>query len=136
MNREQLEHVLRAASAITGADRLVVIGSQAILGQYPAAPDELTSSIELDVFTFRSPDDAELIDGTIGEMSPFHQTFGYNPTASARGRRCSQMGGSSALLKFERSPPAAQPAYVWRPTTWPPRSSLRAEKRTSPMSGR
>ena len=29
------------------------------------------------MFTFRSPDDAELIDGTIGEESPFHRTFGY-----------------------------------------------------------
>jgi hypothetical protein len=31
----------------------------------------------VDVFTFRSPDDAVLIDGSIGEGSPFHDTFGY-----------------------------------------------------------
>ncbi|NOS69014.1 MAG: hypothetical protein HOP33_03705 [Verrucomicrobia bacterium] len=29
------------------------------------------------MFTFRHPDDADLIDGSIGEGSPFHQTFGY-----------------------------------------------------------
>lgn len=77
MTRPQLEHVIRAAAAITGADRLVIIGSQAVLGQYPNAPPALTASIEADVFTFRSPEDADLIDGSIGEASPFHRTFGY-----------------------------------------------------------
>lgn len=77
MTRTQLEHILRAAAAITGTDRFVVIGSQSILGPHPNAPAELLSSRELDVFTFRSPEDAELIDGSIGEESPFHRTFGY-----------------------------------------------------------
>ena len=77
MTRQQLEHILRAAAAITGADRLVVVGSQAILGSHPDAPPELTISMEADVFTFRSPGDAGLIEGSIGEGSPFHETFGY-----------------------------------------------------------
>jgi hypothetical protein len=77
MNRPQLEHILRAAAAITGADRFVVIGSQAILGQHPNPPPDLVVSMEADVFSLRSPKDAELIDGSIGELSPFHQTFGY-----------------------------------------------------------
>jgi hypothetical protein len=34
-------------------------------------------SIEADVFSLRDPADADLIDGSIGEGSPFHQTFGY-----------------------------------------------------------
>ena len=66
MTRTQLEHILRAAAGITGADRFVVIGSQAILGAHPDAPPELLVSAELDVFTFRSERDAELIDGSIG----------------------------------------------------------------------
>ncbi|MEO7298861.1 MAG: DUF6036 family nucleotidyltransferase [Verrucomicrobiota bacterium] len=77
MQRPQLEHVIRAAAGITGATEIVVIGSQAVLGQFPNAPDDLLVSIEADVFTFRSPDDSDLIDGSIGEGSPFHQTFGY-----------------------------------------------------------
>ncbi len=77
MQREQLEHIIRAAAGITGAAEIVVIGSQAVLGQFPNAPADLLVSIEADVFTFRHPDDAGLIDGTIGEGSPFHQTFGY-----------------------------------------------------------
>jgi hypothetical protein len=77
MKQSQLEHILRAAAAITGADEFVIIGSQAVLATYPDPPEELTASIEADVFTFRSPSDADLIDGSIGESSPFHQTFGY-----------------------------------------------------------
>lgn len=77
MQRSQLEHVIRASGAITGASDFVVIGSQAILGQFPHAPDELLASIEADVFSLRNPDDSDLIDGCIGEGSPFHQTFGY-----------------------------------------------------------
>jgi Nucleotidyltransferase of unknown function (DUF6036) len=77
MQRPQLEHVIRAATGITGATEIVVIGSQAVLGQFPDAPADLLVSIEADVFTFRNPADADLIEGSIGEGSPFHQTFGY-----------------------------------------------------------
>jgi len=78
MKRQQLEHVLRAAAGITGADRFVIIGSQAILGQFPNAPPDLLQSVEADLYSLRDPQDANLIDGSIGEGSPFHQTFGYH----------------------------------------------------------
>ena len=67
MRRPQLEHIVRAAAAITGAPEIVVIGSQAVLGQFPGAPDELLVSIEADVITLRDPGDADLIEGSIGE---------------------------------------------------------------------
>jgi hypothetical protein len=77
MQRPHLEHVIRAAAGITGATEIVVVGSQAVLGQFPDAPVDLLVSVEADVFTFRDPADADLIEGSIGEGSPFHQTFGY-----------------------------------------------------------
>lgn len=77
MTRTQLEHILRASAAITGADEFVIIGSQAILASHPNPPPECIESIEADLFTFRSTEDANLIDGSIGEHSPFHQTFNY-----------------------------------------------------------
>jgi hypothetical protein len=77
MQRQQLEHIIRAATGITGAKEFVIIGSQAVLGQFPNSPDELLVSIEADLFSLRSAADADLIDGSIGEGSPFHQTFGY-----------------------------------------------------------
>jgi hypothetical protein len=55
----------------------VVIGSQAVLGQFPNAPDALLVSIEVDVYPRHAPEKSDLIDGAIGELSAFHQTFGY-----------------------------------------------------------
>ncbi len=51
MRREQLEHLLRAASSIAGVTDLVVIGSHAILGTYPEweLPREATMSFEADL---------------------------------------------------------------------------------------
>jgi hypothetical protein len=77
MNRRQLEHVIRAACEIADDDELIVIGSQAVLGQFPDAPEELLVSMEVDVYPKHRPERAELIDGSIGELSMFHETFGY-----------------------------------------------------------
>lgn len=77
MKRSQLEHIIRAAAGNADATDLVVIGSQAILGTYPDAPDELLVSMEADVFPRDRPQDSILIDGGIGERSVFHETFGY-----------------------------------------------------------
>ena len=77
MNRAQLEHVIRAAATIADDDEIVVVGSQSVLGQFPNAPEELCVSNEADVYPRKYPERWELIDGSIGELSPFHETFGY-----------------------------------------------------------
>ena len=77
MTRAQLEHILRAAGAITEEREIVILGSQAILGAFPEAPAELRRSMEADAFPPRAPEKADLIDGSIGELSPFHETYGY-----------------------------------------------------------
>jgi hypothetical protein len=77
MRRAELEHVIRAAADIADDDEIVVIGSQAILGQFPEAPPELCVSAEADVYPRNRPERADLIDGSIGEGSPFHTTYGY-----------------------------------------------------------
>jgi hypothetical protein len=77
MNLAQLEHVLRAAGAITGARRFIILGSQAILAATPNPPLELTVSMEVDTYPEDAPEKADLVDGTIGELSPFHETYGY-----------------------------------------------------------
>ena len=77
MNRAQLEHVIRAAATIAGDTEIVVIGSQAILGRYPQAPAELVVSSDVDLFPRNHPERADLIEGSIGELSPFHETYGY-----------------------------------------------------------
>lgn len=77
MTRAALEHILRACGAIADVQRVVVVGSQAVLGTLPSPPEALTVSIEADVYPLDHPDRADLIDGSIGEKSPFHETFGY-----------------------------------------------------------
>jgi hypothetical protein len=76
LNRLQLEHAIRAASTIAGDTEIVVIGSQAILGRYPQAPAELLVSSDVDVYPRNYPERADLIDGSIGELSPFEAQRG------------------------------------------------------------
>jgi hypothetical protein len=77
MNRQQLEHILRAAGRITGYRDIVVIGSQAILASAADLPGEMLMSMEADVYPLEAPDDADKIEGAIGELSEFHNEFGY-----------------------------------------------------------
>lgn len=77
MKRGQLEHILRAAGAITGHSEWIIVGSQAILGAVPDAPAEITSSEEVDLYVAGDEYASDLVDGSIGERSPFHETFGY-----------------------------------------------------------
>ncbi len=69
--------MIRAAATIAEDDEIIVIGSQAVLGQFPDATGALTVSNEADVYPKNLPERADLIDGSIGEGSPFHDTFGY-----------------------------------------------------------
>jgi hypothetical protein len=77
MKRSELEHLIRAAGSIADDTDIVVIGSQAILGQFPDAPAALLVSAEADIFPLNHPELADLIDGSIGEGSRFHEQFGY-----------------------------------------------------------
>jgi hypothetical protein len=77
MTRADLEHIIRAAGTIADVSDIVVIGSQAGLDEFPEAPEELLVSNEADVFPRQHPERRDLIDGTIGEGSPFQRSFGY-----------------------------------------------------------
>lgn len=79
MKREQLEHLIRAAGAVTGSRRLIVIGSQAILGQHPYdAPPVALLSREADLIPIDAPDLTDVISGVLGELSAFDETYGYH----------------------------------------------------------
>jgi hypothetical protein len=77
LKRSELEHLIRAAGAIADDAQIVVIGSQAVLGQFPDAPAALLVSMEADIYPKNKPERADLVDGSIGEGSFFHQSFGY-----------------------------------------------------------
>ena len=77
MTRSELEHLIRASGAIADDGELIIIGSQSILGQFPNAPTTLLVSMEMDCYPRNKPAYADLVDGSIGEGSFFHEQFGY-----------------------------------------------------------
>lgn len=77
MNRRDLEHLIRSASKVTDSYEVVIIGSQSIHGQFPAAPSTLMMSDEADMFVENNEKASDAIDGSLGEGSPFHATHGF-----------------------------------------------------------
>lgn len=80
MKIEAMLHTLKAASVICQSRQLLVIRSQAILGhcQDRDIAFAFDESMEIDLVPI--PENArlsDLIDGTIGEESDFHHTYGY-----------------------------------------------------------
>jgi hypothetical protein len=81
MLREAIDHVLRAAAAITGHARFVLVGTGAAIALGPRGmPASMMMTPELDLFADAADDPAsvaDLIDGAIGQDSQFHRSFGY-----------------------------------------------------------
>ena len=81
MKREQLEHVLRAASRVVEQRDFLVVGSAAILGSYPdeVLPVEASRSDEADLAPFDDPtgEKSAAVEGSLGQLSPFHAMYGY-----------------------------------------------------------
>ena len=77
MTREQLEHAIRAACDVANDSEVWVFGSQAILGEYPNASEQVRASIEVDIQPRNRLDATDAIDGALGELSRFHTTFGF-----------------------------------------------------------
>jgi len=77
MNRDQLEHAIRAACDVSEDTELWIFGSQAILGEFPNAHEDLRASIEVDVQPKNRLEAVDYVDGALGELSQFHQTHGF-----------------------------------------------------------
>ena len=77
MTRSELEHAIRAACDVADDTEVYVIGSQAILGEFPEAPEDLRQSSEADIVPKNRPDRMDEVDGALGELSQFHQTHGF-----------------------------------------------------------
>ena len=59
MQRSELEYLIRASGEIAGDDEIIIIGSQAILGQFPNAPARLLMSMEADIYPKNNPEKAD-----------------------------------------------------------------------------
>jgi hypothetical protein len=114
LNRAELEHVINAAAQITG-DEIVVIGSQAILGQFPKAPATMLRSMEADLYPRNDPSRAIEIDGAIGDGSPFHETYGYYAHGVGPETPWAPVGWEGRMLELEIPPmlPGRDPVTAW-----------------------
>ena len=114
MKREQFEHAIRAAGAVLGVNELLVIGSQALhAGATGELPPEASRSIEVDVAAMQDPDGhlADLIDGSIGEASMFHATFGYYAQGVVETTAVLPQGWRDRLVRYET--PATNGVVAW-----------------------
>lgn len=114
MKREEFEHVIRAAAAIVD-DELVVIGSQAILAQYPNAPASLLVSLEVDLYPRNHQERTDEIDGSLGDGSPFHATYDYYAHGVGPETAIAPAGWKGRLVKLELStlPPSDRKVIAW-----------------------
>lgn len=114
MTRSQFEHVVWASGAILGTDDILVIGSQALHGSIEGdLPREAERSIEVDIAVPGdvSGEKADLIDGSIGELSLFHDTFGYYAHGVGETTAVLPHGWRDRLVRFET--PATNGVVAW-----------------------
>lgn len=123
MRREHFEHVVAAAANVVGEDEFVVIGSQAILGPYPDAPAALLRSMEADIYPVGHPGKADLVDGALGDGSPFHRSFGYYAHGVGPETAKAPSGWRERLIRVDVSPRLrSSPARRLVPRTARPRA--------------
>lgn len=82
-------------------DEIVVLGSQAILAEHPDAPAALLLSMEADVYPRSSPERAIEIDGTLGDGSQFHETYGYYAHGVGPETAVASAGWQERLIRLE-----------------------------------
>ena len=114
MKRDQFEHAVRAAGAVLGVNDVLVIGSQALHGTVTGdLPEEAARSVEVDVAVRGDTDGqlADLLDGSIGEASMFHATFGYYAQGVVETTAVLPRGWEGRLIRFET--PSTNGVVAW-----------------------
>lgn len=104
MRRDDLAHIIRAATRVANDGRILIVGSQAILATFDEheLPPEATVSVEADVAFLDDDDDkADRVEGAIGEASQFHQSFGYYGQGVGLTTAVLPAGWESRLVPFE-----------------------------------
>jgi len=80
LRRSDIDHILRAAAALSNHARFVVVGTGAVIITARHIPASMMMTAEIDVYADDVTDPefiSDLIDATIGEGSLFHRTFSY-----------------------------------------------------------
>ena len=127
MNRTQLEHIIRAASRISDDAEIVVIGSQAVHAQEMKLPPIAYISEEADVYPRHFPERADDIDFAIGELSSFHETFGYYAHGVSPETAILPAGWEGRLIRLSNSNTDGD--FAWTFTTSSFRNMRRGARR-------
>lgn len=113
MRFEDLEHIVRAAATLLDDQGLldpeeqefVIVGSAAILvlAYDYSLPTMATRSDEADVVPPNDPDGtkATIIDAVIGELSPFHDAYGYYAQGVGEDTAWLPIGWRDRVIPFE-----------------------------------
>jgi len=105
VKRAEFEHAIRAAGAVLGVREVLVIGSQALHASVEGdLPPEASRSVEVDIAAIGGDPEgrmADLIDGSIGEASMFHATFGYYAQGVVETTAVLPAGWRERLVRFE-----------------------------------
>lgn len=114
MRRADFEHAVRAAGAVLGVREVIIIGSQALHATVEGdLPEEAIRSVEVDVAAFGDVEGrlADLLDGSIGEASMFHATFGYYAQGVVESTAVLPDGWRDRLVRFET--PGTNGVVAW-----------------------
>jgi len=80
LRRRDIDHILRAAAALSGHAHFVMVGTGAVIATVRHIPLAMMMTEEIDIYVEDAADPewiSDLIDATIGRYSQFHRTFGY-----------------------------------------------------------
>lgn len=114
MKRAEFEHAIRAAGGVLGVNDVLVIGSQALHASVSGSfPEDVTPSVEVDIAVWNDPEGrlADLLDGSIGEGSMFHATFGYYIQGVVETTAVLPAGWCERLVRFD--PPSTDGVVAW-----------------------
>jgi hypothetical protein len=80
LRRADIDHILRAAAALSDHGRFVLVGTGAVILTARHMPVSMMMTQEIDIYAdgIADPDPiSDLIDASIGRDSQFHRTFSY-----------------------------------------------------------
>ena len=80
LRKEDIDHILRAAAAVTNQSSFVLIGTGAVIATARHVPASMMMTPEIDLYVESDDNEtfSDLIDATIGHGSMFHRTFHYH----------------------------------------------------------
>jgi hypothetical protein len=115
MRRTELEHIIRIAAAISEEREFVVLEESSLLASVSEPPAEVQRAAAVDLYPMRVPELAALFESSIGELSAFHEQFGYYARGVGPQTSILPEGWQSRLVKLPNDKTNKATAYCLEP---------------------